>query len=128
MKLFRLDRYVVCRDPMGNVLEIITKEDLSHDTVPDHVRALLPAGHQSKDPNSKAHSTHGCSAPRRQVLEGPSGSPRHHHPRFLRHVPIGKSPWIPLRWSKIDGEDYGRGYVEEYIGDLKSLEALSRPS
>jgi hypothetical protein len=34
MKLFRLDRYVVSRDAMGNVLDIITKEDLSHDTVP----------------------------------------------------------------------------------------------
>ena len=125
MKLFRLDRFVVSRDPMGNPLEIITKEDLAHDTMPEHVRALLPAGGESKDKNSKCalytwvqrsdkfwkvhqeiHDT---------VIPGSYGT-----------YPIAKSPWIPLRWSKIDGEDYGRGYVEEYIGDLKSLEALSQ--
>jgi len=34
--------------------------------------------------------------------------------------------WIPLRWSRIDGESYGRGFVEEYLGDLISLNGLSR--
>lgn len=37
-----------------------------------------------------------------------------------------KSPYIPLRFSRIDGEDYGRGYVEEYLGDIQSLESLTR--
>jgi hypothetical protein len=35
-------------------------------------------------------------------------------------------PWLFLRWSKIDGEDYGRAYVEEYYGDLWSLELLMK--
>jgi hypothetical protein len=34
------------------------------------------------------------------------------------------SPWIPLRFNRVDGEEYGRGYVEEYYGDLLALEAL----
>ena len=33
---------------------------------------------------------------------------------------------MPLRFSTVDGEDYGRGRVEEFLGDLKSLEALSQ--
>jgi len=33
---------------------------------------------------------------------------------------------MALRWSAIDGEDYGRSYVEEYLGDLISLEGLSK--
>ena len=41
-------------------------------------------------------------------------------------IPLDKSPYIPLRFSRIDGEAYGRGYVEEYLGDLQSLEALTR--
>jgi hypothetical protein len=40
--------------------------------------------------------------------------------------PLDKSPWIPVRFTKIDGEDYGRGYVEEYLGDLLSLEGLTQ--
>ena len=31
-------------------------------------------------------------------------------------------PWIALRMVHLDGEDYGRSFVEEYLGDLKSLE------
>ena len=27
---------------------------------------------------------------------------------------------------RVDNEDYGRGYVEEFLGDLKSLEGLSQ--
>lgn len=35
-------------------------------------------------------------------------------------------PFMPLGWNWVDGEDYARGHVEEYFGDLKSLEELSR--
>ena len=35
------------------------------------------------------------------------------------------SPYIALRMNRVDGESYGRGYAEQYYGDLKSLEALS---
>ena len=31
-----------------------------------------------------------------------------------------------LRFTSIDGEDYGRGFVEEYRGDLTSFEQMSR--
>ena len=31
-----------------------------------------------------------------------------------------------LRFNHVDGEVYGRGRVEEFLGDLKSLEALSQ--
>ena len=40
--------------------------------------------------------------------------------------PVEKSPFLPLRYTRIDGEDYGRGFVEEYLGDLKSLESLTK--
>jgi len=33
---------------------------------------------------------------------------------------------MALRFNAVDGEVYGRGRVEEFIGDLKSLEALSQ--
>ena len=31
-----------------------------------------------------------------------------------------------MRFNTVDGEAYGRGRVEEFVGDLKSLEALSQ--
>lgn len=125
MKVFRLDRFVVCRDPMGNVLEIITKEDIAHVALPDHVAAQLRTGHDLKDPNKT------CAL---YTWVQRSGNFWKVH-QEIEHIkvpgsqgtyPIAKSPWIPLRWAKIDGEDYGRGYVEEYLGDLISLENLSK--
>lgn len=35
-----------------------------------------------------------------------------------------KFPYIPLRWTAISGENYGRGLVEQYLGDFRSLEGL----
>lgn len=35
-------------------------------------------------------------------------------------------PWIPLRWTANSGEDYGRGIVEEYLGDFMTLETLTK--
>lgn len=34
--------------------------------------------------------------------------------------------YFPLRFTDTPGENYGRGYVEEYLGDLISLEGLSQ--
>lgn len=36
------------------------------------------------------------------------------------------SPWVVLRLRKVAGESYGRGLVEEVLGDLQSLESLSK--
>jgi hypothetical protein len=46
-------------------------------------------------------------------------------PKTRGSYPIEKSPYIPLRFNRVDGEDYGRGYCEEYYGDLRSLEGLT---
>jgi hypothetical protein len=125
MKVFRLDRYVVSRDPMGSVLEIITKEDIAHAALPKEIADKLPQGYDSKDPNKTVALYTWIKRAKNQwtvhqeimdiKVPGSQGT-----------YPLDKSPWIPLRWAKIDGEDYGRGYVEEYLGDLKSLEHLSK--
>ena len=124
MRVFRLDRYVVHRDPMGNVLEIITKEDISPDVLPDDFRKALPknamTGTVDKSVSLFTHvvrknkSWEVYQEVKGRIIPGSTGS-----------YPLDKNPWLPLRWTKIDGEDYGRGYVEEYLGDLRSLEALS---
>ena len=41
-------------------------------------------------------------------------------------APKNASPWLVLRFNSFDGEAYGSGRVEEFLGDLKSLEALSQ--
>ena len=40
--------------------------------------------------------------------------------------PATANPYIAVRLYKVDGEHYGRSFVEEYLGDLISLENLSQ--
>jgi stage V sporulation protein SpoVS len=44
----------------------------------------------------------------------------------MSKAPLDANPWLVLRFNHVDGEVYGRGRVEEFLGDLKSLEALSQ--
>ena len=41
-------------------------------------------------------------------------------------APKNTTPWLVLRFNTVDGEDYGRGRVEEFLGDIRSLEGLSQ--
>jgi len=123
MKVYRLDRYVTKRDAMGNVLEIITKESVSPLMLPEEVRQLLtdPEDRSTKDYDLY---TYVCRKDKKwQVHQEVQGI---EIPDSRGEYKLDQNPFIPLRFIRVDGEDYGRGYVEEYIGDLKSLEALTK--
>lgn len=122
-KVYPLDRYVVERDTSGNVLKIITKDTLSYKALPEDIKPLLDEKDLNKDDEVDIYT----------VIHLSEGML--HSYQEIKGVQLpdtdGKykpeaSPWLPLRWTKIDGEDYGRSYVEEYLGDLLSLEALSQ--
>lgn len=122
MRVFHLSRYVVRRDPMGNVLDHITEEEVARDVLPkDLVLEGDTEEDKLKDGPIKLY-THvyreGNKWSHYQEVKGTEV------PGTRGQYPIDKSPWIPVRFTKIDGENYGRGYVEEYLGDLKSLEGL----
>lgn len=125
LRVFRLDRFVVKRDPMGNVLEIVVKEEIAPDVLDEDFRLKLEAENGDKSPDKSVElftwiKREGDKWSIHQEVKG------HMVPGSDGSYPLDKSPWMPLRWTQLDGEDYGRGHVEEYIGDLKSLEGLSK--
>lgn len=128
MKVFRLDRYVVKRDPAGNVLEIVTKESLSPMELPDSIRSQVES-QQPTDAEKKHEDTINLYT---QILRTNTGWKISQEvngvdvPESHGTYPLKKSPWIALRFIAVDGEDYGRSYVEEYLGDLQSLEGLTK--
>jgi hypothetical protein len=122
MRVFHLDRYVVRRDPMGNVLDIITQEEVDRDVLPESLQLPEEDGKDKTEPVKVF--THVCRMGNKwKVYQETKGVKI---PGTEGSYPIDKSPWIPVRFTKIDGENYGRGYVEEYLGDLKSLEGLQQ--
>lgn len=127
-RVYRLDCYVVRRDPSGNLLDIITKEAVAPDTLPkeiaDHVMR------EDRDPNARSHErtvelyTHVTRKGDKWVVYQEVKGIK--IPGTQGHYPLDKTPWLPLRWTVVDGEDYGRPYIDDLIGDLRSLEALSK--
>ena len=129
LKHYPLNRYVVERDGNGNVIEIITKEMVSR-----KVLGIVPP--PSEEPN--ANGDYGANGDDAEVytcvkMDESSGSWRWHQEvddmileGSQSTAPKNASPWLVLRFNTVDGEDYGRGRVEEFIGDLRSLDGLSQ--
>ena len=124
IRVFRLDRYVVKRDSMGNPLEIITKESLSPLSLPENAKEIITD--PESDSTLKDLDLYTCvrwtgkNWMIHQELEGLTV------PGSEGTFPKNRNPFLALRFTHMDGEDYGRGYVEEYLGDLKSLESLTQ--
>ena len=128
LKHYPLQRYVVDRDGNGNVIEIVTKEMISR-----KVLGLAPA-----KPNEEVNDEYGATEDDAEVytcvrMDESSGNWKWHQevddqilPGSQSTAPKNASPWLVLRFNTVDGEDYGRGRVEEFIGDLRSLDGLSQ--
>ena len=131
MRVFALERYVVRRDPMGKVLDIVVKETVSPATLPSDVRELIGYDKDDSDYENSATNDKNCDIYTHTYFEDGKWETYQEIkgmivPDSTGTYPKDKSPWIPVRFTKIDGENYGRGYVEEYLGDIISLEGLSR--
>ena len=123
-RVFRLDTYVVQRDPQGLVLHIVVKETVSPLSLDATLRQQIGAERDDTGEKNVEVFTHiylkGEVYHQYQEVKGIR------IPDTDATYPKDKTPWMPLRMIRVDGEDYGRSYVEEYFGDLKSLESLSR--
>jgi len=123
MRVFRMDSYVVKRDPMGRPRCIVTKECVSPYELPEeyaeYVDLTKPGYEDTVDLYTKVEWVRGRVRVHQEiggkVIETTKGS-----------YPEDKCPWMPLRMCRVDGEDWGRSYVEELIGDLRSLDGLSQ--
>ena len=124
IRVFRLDRYVVKRDAMGNVLEIVIKESLSPLALPESAKQIITD--PDSDSPTKDLDLYTCvkfTGKNWKVLQELEGQIV---PGSEGTFPKNRNPFLALRFTSMDGEDYGRGYVEEYLGDLKSLESLTQ--
>jgi hypothetical protein len=126
MKVFRLDRYVVQRDTMGNLLKIIVKETIAYDALPPEVlQALLENPEYQADTNKKECDIYTCVKRVGKKFEVHQEVHNIIIPSTRGSYTEDKLPWMALRFIAIDGQDYGRSFVEEIVGDLKSLESLT---
>lgn len=122
MKVYRPDRFCVKRDAMGNLLEIITKESIAPIMLPEELRAIIPPS----DTPVKNYDLYTCLKTTDKGFDTYQEVAGIEVPNSRGTFKKEQNPFIPLRFIRIDGEDYGRGFIEEYMGDLRSLEALTQ--
>ena len=130
-RFYRLNQYVVQRDAEGTLLEIVLRQSVAARTLPPELAALVAE-------NGAGSMPHGQSSPNedsvdiytRTILDG------NRYRTWQEMEVVGKLPgtdystpveepaWYPLTWTLLAGENYGRGPMEEYQGDLDSNESL----
>jgi len=129
LKVYPLNRFVVDRDGNGDVIEIVTKERINKKLIEDK----LPPNYIQEKSVSDNYGDYDDECDVYTHV-------RRDNNRFIWHqeaydfvlkgtegkAPLDTNPWIPLRFNTVDGENYGRGRVGQFIGDLKSLEALTQ--
>lgn len=137
MRVIHLNRYTVKRTPMGKIRSIIVKETVMPDMLPPEAKGIL--SEKYKESSGDGIDLYTCIKSEGMSDEKSSGKKGSKKPEkftvfqeiFKTVIPGSEGeftdkniPYIALRMNRAEGEDYGRGYVEQYIGDLKSLESL----
>ena len=121
LKMFPLNRYVLERDGNGNVIEIVTKERVHHKLLEKEVPPEILE--YKGDDDSSDIGENECDVYTHVIRD---------NNRFVWHqevydfiipasrgkAPVDVTPWLPLRFNTVDGEAYGRGRVEEFIGAI----------
>ena len=134
LKNYPLNRYVVNRDGNGNICEIVTKELISRKILgKDLPEFIMSLPNTPGDDGYKTGSDDQDVEVYTYVRLDDNGRWVWHQEAFDKILPGSRStapknvsPWLCLRFNTVDGEDYGRGRVEEFLGDIRSLEGLSQ--
>jgi hypothetical protein len=121
IRIFRLDQYCVSRDMQGDVIEIITEEYLSPESLPDAAKNMITSDDFSS--NRVPLYTH---IRRNKRMEFDV-----YQEINSKRVPKSDGvykvcPYNALRYTSVVGEDYGRGKIEEHLPDLRTIDALSK--
>lgn len=129
LKFHSLSHFVIRRDLRGEPLEIIFREGVEAASLPPALRELVEEEIQRNADDAQPSKPLWLYT----VAKREEATWKVH--QEIQEFKIDGTEWsypakkpalIPLRWRANAGEEYGRGFVEQYIGDLMSLESLSQ--
>lgn len=123
LKVYSLRDYAVKRNQLGEVLDIVIQECKFWSELEPHAQALVGA----KPDNDRLKM---YTRVKRQYKNG------HYSWKVTQEIngrdlgtdvvyPDKLCPYIPVTWSFVNGDNYGRGYVELYASDLYKLSRMS---
>lgn len=125
-RVHRLDHYVVQRYPDGRIKKIIIREWVDPGAIPeswaveDHERSYGSEMGPSNDHKPFFTEIEWYPETKKWEVE------KEYCGKVVETGSYTVCPYIPQVWSRIAGEDYGRSLVEEHIGDIRTLESITK--
>jgi len=130
-RVYRLDSFVIERDPRDNIVRIVIRERVSPLTLDQATRDRIQAlgvdlenasrnwvevfTHLKRDKTNKGVNVwREWQEVKNKILH-----------KVTTHQ-FDRNPYIHMRGTAIDGEAYGRSHCEEFAGDFRALDALSK--
>jgi len=130
---YSLRNYVVQRDIFGNVNLIIVKEIIDIELLPDNIKKQVQD--LGEDISNGGAKTGNNNQVELFTMVKLNENKKWQHSQEVAGIEIkemekeykfDENPYIPIRFTAKSGENYGRGYIEDYLADLNSLEVLTQ--
>jgi hypothetical protein len=138
LKFYPLDRYVCVRDGNSRPVEIVTVEGVDRSTLPARFQINEKKVNGVQNDSAGPSSVSDVTLVEGEVLVYTWAKVKDGQWVWYQEIdgvkleksdgqcPVDAPAWIPIRFNIVDGENYGRGRLEEFIGDLQSLEGLTQ--
>jgi hypothetical protein len=126
LQAIKLDRYFTRRDTSGRLVELLIKDKKAFSamskSVQDQLKRLKGPGVCKKDDDVTLYTwVYRIDEDTFGVTQSALGV----QIKEWQEIPAEDIPWIPLMFNHTNGEDYGRGLVEDHAGDFFVIEYLS---
>jgi hypothetical protein len=126
LQAIKLDRYCMRRDTSGKLVELVIHErkafsGLSNE-IQDQLKSIKGDTVCKKDEEVSLYTwVYRIEKDKFGVTQSALGV----QIKPWQEIPEQDLPWLPLMWNHTNGEDYGRGLVEDHAGDFFVIEFLS---
>lgn len=122
VRMYTLDQFRVRRTPSGAMLDLAIREKVSPSALDPAAIAACevdPTSTQDVELYTGVVWRNGQCEYWQEINEKEV-------PGSRSKTPSNKAPWIVGRWKAVPGSHYGRGHIEELMGDLISYDGISQ--
>jgi hypothetical protein len=122
LKVFNVSDYVVERDFSNNLLNLVIKEKIGINLLSDNLKKELNEEDFDKEKNVTLYTYVKRLDENNYEVSQHIGDLEFNVEKYTAE----KLPYMVLRFNTINNSYYGIGLVEQYLGDIKTMEILSR--